>query len=68
MVPEQTLELPVMLPAAESGGVTEIAKEVAAEPQVPVFAFTVILPEFPAVAVMLLAVDVPVHPVGKVQV
>ena len=69
MVPEQTGVGPEMVPGWEGIGVTETdLLLVALEPQ-PLLALTVMdPPEAPAVAVIEVLVELPVHPPGKVQV
>lgn len=67
-VPRQTAELPEMLPGVEGIAVMETGKVIAVlEPQT-LLAITVMLPpELPALAKMALELEVPLQPLGNVQ-
>jgi hypothetical protein len=69
VLPTQTVPLPLGDAGAESGLRTSTARLVAGEVPQPLRAVTAMVPPaVPAVAVMEVVVEAPVHPPGSVQV
>ena len=67
-VPWHTEVLPVIVPGCAGSDVTVILNVFAVPEPHALFAFTVISPLEPAVAVIEADVELPVHPEGKVHV
>lgn len=67
--PEHTIAFPVMLPGVDGAEVMVTVSDCADDEPQELFAVTVILPpNEPAVALMVLDVEVPDHPDGSVHV
>jgi hypothetical protein len=67
-LPLHTVELPLMAPGCAGVGFTVMANVCAADGPQPLFAVTEMFPFVPAVVLIDVDVEVPIHPPGKVQV